>query len=134
MNVSRLSTLAAVSLTAGAIVLAGATPAAAAKGGGGDVRASGTCSAGSVWKAKAKPDNGRIELEVEIDTHRVGQSWAVGITDNTVRVFTGKRVTAAPSGSFSVELLTPNRAGTDSFVGTARNASTGETCVARVRL
>jgi hypothetical protein len=134
MQLSRLSSIAAISLTAGVLALASATPAAAAKGGHGDVRAAGTCSAGSVWKAKAKPDNGRIDLELEIDTRRIGQAWTVGITDNTVRVFTGKRVTAAPSGSFSIELLARNRAGVDTFVGTARNGSTGETCVARVRL
>lgn len=134
MQLSHLSGIAAIALTASVLALASATPAAAAKGGHGDVRTSGTCSAGSVWEAKAKPDNGRVELELEIDTHRVGQTWTVGITDNTVRVFSGKRVTAAPSGSFSIELLTRNRAGVDRFVATARNGSTGETCVARVRL
>lgn len=134
MQLSRVSSIAAISLTAGVLALAGATPAAAAKGGHGDVRAAGTCSAGSVWKAKAEPDDGRIELELEIDTHRVGQTWAVGITDNTVRVYSGKRVTAGPNGSFAIELLVPNRAGVDSIVGTARNATTGETCAARVRL
>ncbi|MET3806736.1 hypothetical protein ABIB25_003756 [Nakamurella sp. UYEF19] len=134
MNLSRLTSIAAISLAAGAFALASATPAAAKGGGAADVRASGHCSAGSVWKAKAKPDNGRIELEVEIDTNRVGQTWAVGITDNNVRVFSGSRITKAPSGSFAVDLLVPNRAGTDGFVGTARNSRTGETCVARVRL
>jgi hypothetical protein len=135
MQLSRVSSIAAISLTAGVFALASATPAAAAKGGShGDVRASGSCSAGSVWEAKVKPDNGRIDVELEIDTHRVGQTWAVGITDNRVRVFSAKRTTTAPSRSFSVELLVPNRAGIDSFVGTARNTTTGETCVARVRL
>lgn len=135
MNLSRLVGITAISLATGAFALAGAGPAAAkGGGGGGDVRASGHCSAASVWKLKAKPDNGRIDLELEIDTPRIGQAWAVGITDNRVRVFSGTRTTRAPSGSFTVELLAPNRAGADNFVGTARNTRTGETCTARVRL
>jgi hypothetical protein len=109
-------------------------PAASASGGVGDVRASGACSATSHWKLKAKPDNGRIQLELEIDTNRVGQTWAVRIADNSVGVFTGNRVTLAPSGSFTVRLLTANRAGVDHFVGTARNTLTGETCTAGVNL
>ncbi len=133
MNISRISTAFAIAGAAAAIAIAGAGP-AAAKGGAADVRATGSCSAGSVWKIKAKPDHSVLQVELEIDTRRVGQVWAVGITDNNVRVFSGNRTTAAPSGSFTVALRTANRAGTDSFVGTARNSRTGETCAARVRL
>ncbi|MEJ7649152.1 MAG: hypothetical protein WKF57_08985 [Nakamurella sp.] len=137
MNLSRLTGIATICLAAGAFALTSALPAAASHGGGGgagEVRASGHCSASSVWKLKAKPDNGRIELELEIDTPRNGQAWAVGITDNTVRIFSGTRTTQAPSGSFEVELRAANRAGADSFVGSARNTRTGQTCTARVRL
>lgn len=109
-------------------------PAASAKGGASEVRASGACSVASHWKMKAKPDNGRLQLELEIDSNRNGQTWAVRITDNGVLRFAGNRVTLAPSGSFGVRLLTPNRAGVDHFVGTARNTRTGETCTARVNI
>ncbi len=107
---------------------------ALAQGGGGDVRASGHCSAASTWKLKAKPDDGRIQIEMEVDSNRVGQKWAVSLTDNTVRVFSGNRVTVAPSGSFEVRVLAPNRTGTDTITGTARNLSTGERCTGVVRL
>ena len=63
---------------------------------------------------------------------RNGQIWTVAVRDNGVAVFSGRRVTKAPSGSFSVEFRTPNRAGADKFVGTARNTRTGEVCTARV--
>jgi hypothetical protein len=109
-------------------------PAASASGGGGGVRASGACSVASHWTMKAKPDNGRIELELEVDSNRIGQTWAVHIADNGVGVFTGNRVTRAPSGSFEVRKLTANRAGVDHFVGTAKNTRTGETCTAKVNL
>ena len=132
----RLTAVLGISAAAAVFAIAGAGPAAADHGGGGngDVRSSGSCSAGSSWKAKAKPDDGRIQLEIEVDSNRVGQTWTVGITDNANAIFTGNRVTTAPSGSFSVELRSANRAGTDHFVGVARNVATGETCTARVQL
>ncbi|MGS0685126.1 hypothetical protein ACVBEQ_08250 [Nakamurella sp. GG22] len=107
---------------------------ALAQGGSGDVRASGQCSAASTWKLKAKPDDGRLQIEMEVDSNRVGQKWAVSLTDNTVRIFAGNRVTTAPSGSFSVELRAANRAGSDRIVGTARNTVTGERCTGVVRI
>ena len=66
---------------------------------------------------KAKPDDGRIQLELEIDSNRVGQVWAVGITDNNVRVFSGNRVTTAPSGSIRPRVRTGD-SGTNSTIPT----------------
>lgn len=137
MNSRLWAAVLALPLTAAALLAT--APAASADsgsggGGGGDVRTSGPCSAQSDWKMKAKPDNGRIELEFEVDSNRVGQTWSVRITDNGVQIFSGNRVTQAPSGSFEVRRLTANRVGVDHFVGTARNAATGEVCTGRVNL
>ena len=107
-------------------------PSAQASGGSADVRANGSCSAASTWKLKAKPDNGRIDLEFEVDSNVNGQTWAVRIRDNGHLVFSGNRTTHAPSGSFTVDRLVTNRAGSDAFVGRATNATTGESCVGRV--
>jgi hypothetical protein len=93
---------------------------------------SGRCSKGSVWKIKAKPDNGRMEVEFQVDSNRNRQRWNVRLTDNRQLVFAGAKVTVAPSGSFSVERLTANRRGVDHFVGVATNPRTREVCVARV--
>lgn len=93
---------------------------------------SGRCSMGSHWEMKVKPDNGRMELELEVDTNRNRQVWTVRITDNRRAVFAGRKVTVAPSGSFEVRKLTTNRAGVDHFVGVARNVRTHEVCIARV--
>jgi hypothetical protein len=104
------------------------------KGGGGDVRASGSCSSGGTWKLKAKHDNARIEVEAEVDTNRVGQTWSWRITDNGVGVASGTARTVAPSGSFSVERLIANRAGTDRIALRATNAATGQVCSGTVSL
>ena len=53
----------------------------------------------------------------------------MAVNDNGVRVFTGRRTTRAPSGSFSLERRLTNRAGADRIVAVARNLRTGERCV-----
>lgn len=105
----------------------GVAPAAHAKGGDG-VEKRGACSASSDWKLKAKHDNGRIEVEFEVDSNRIGQTWNVRLSDNGQQFFAGTRRTVGPSGSFEVRRLTANRTGTDHIVGFARNARSGETC------
>ena len=107
---------------------------ASASGGDRGVERRGVCSAGATWKLGAKRDNGRIEVEFEVDSNRVGQTWAVRMTDNGVIVFNGSRRTVAPSGSFSVERLVTDRAGTDTFVAVATNPATGQRCSGSVRL
>jgi hypothetical protein len=97
---------------------------------GGDVTRSGACSARSIWKLKLAPRAGVIESEFEVDSNVNGQTWNARVSDNGVRVFTGKRTTIAPSGSFSLHLRTANRAGTDRFVAVASNPVGRETCTA----
>ena len=121
-------TLTAIALT-GALV-AGAAPAALAKGL--EVRKSGTCSQGATWKLKAKTDDGRLEVELEVDSNRAGQSWSWRLRDNGVLVRTGTATTLAPSGAFEVERRIPDRAGTDTITAHARHAASGQTCSARI--
>ena len=102
-----------------------APPAAA---GGPEVIREGACSGRSDWKLKLKEDNGRIEVEFEVDQNVVGRLWRVRIRQDGVLVFSGRRRTQAPSGSFEVRLLERNTAGTDRFVARARSLAGGETC------
>jgi hypothetical protein len=94
----------------------------------GDVIRRGACSGRSDWKLKLSEDNGRIEVEYEVDQNRVGDAWRVRVRHDRDLVFAGKRRTRAPSGSFSVRLLQRNRAGDDVFRGRAVNLRTGEIC------
>jgi hypothetical protein len=82
----------------------------------------------SDWKLKLSPENGRIEVEFEVDSNRVGQTWNVSMRHNGVLFFQGARVTQAPSGSFTVRRVVNNLAGDDRIVGRAVNARTGEVC------
>lgn len=126
-------------MTAAAImtapIVAMATPAFASGGGGGHgVTNSGACTNGGHFKLKAKHDDGRIQLEYEVDSNRAGQVWTVVLKDNGVTVFSGSRTTQAPSGSFTVARRIPNRAGLDNVVASAKNAKTGESCVAKASI
>lgn len=133
-----MSTRSRILLPIAALAVAGLTvtagPAQASGGGDTAVRKSGTCSSASTWKLKAKPDNSLLQIEFEVDSNRVGQTWNVRITDNGTRIFAGTRTTVAPSGSFTVSIRRPNLAGTDTIVARATNPATGETCRGSVTL
>ena len=93
-----------------------------------EVIRTGNCSAGSNWKLKANNEDGRIEVEFEVDQNRVGRRWRVTLVQNGRTVFSGIRRTLTPSGSFEVRRILPNRPGPDRITGRARALSGGETC------
>ncbi|MBO0844525.1 MAG: hypothetical protein J2P22_03815 [Nocardioides sp.] len=126
--------LAAFALTALVAPLGAIAPAHASHGGGGGVRNSGSCSKGAHWKLKAKHDDGRIEVEGEIDSNRSGQVWHWAMRHNGSVSAKGKATTHGASGSFSVQRRMSNLAGTDHFVFRAERAATGEVCRGRVSL
>jgi len=117
----------AVALAAVA-ALAFAVPAATAKEG--DVIRRGSCSGSSDWKLKLSPEDGRIEVELEVDQNQVGDRWRVRIRHDGELAFRGARRTSGPSGSFEVRIVEPDRSGLDQFRARARNVSTGEVCSA----
>ena len=126
-----LMTTAALTIGLTAPLLATATP-AFASGGGGGVRASGACTSGGHFELKAKHDDGKIEMEYQVDSNRAGQAWAVRITDNGTAVVSRHATTAAPSGSFTIRKVIANRPGTDKIH--ARATFQNHTCRGAVRL
>ncbi len=127
------SLVAAATLGAGSLALVGTAPAQA---GGSDYRVirTGACSGSAVWKLKAKADDGRIEVEFEVDSHRTGQVWAAALRRDGALVWHGHRTTRGASGSFSVERRISNSPGTDVIVGRAthgRQVCRGQVTFAR---
>ncbi|GIU97518.1 MAG: hypothetical protein KatS3mg013_1321 [Actinomycetota bacterium] len=110
------------------LALSAVTAAPLAQAKDGDVIRRGSCSGASTWKLKLSPEDGKIEVEFEVDQNVVGDVWRVKIFHDGELVFRGKRTTKAPSGSFEVRIVEPNRAGPDDFVAKARNLSTDEVC------
>ena len=117
-------TQAALALTATALV-GGVLVAGPADAKAGVVSKSGACSNGGTWKLKASPDNGKIQVEFEVNA-KSGQKWRVIVKDNGItRVDTTKTTVA---GAFHVNKLIPNLAGTDVITARARNLTTGSLC------
>ena len=117
------------------VLVAALTPVALAvpaHAGDDDVIRRGQCSGSATWKLKASPENGRIEVEGEIDTNRNGQLWRWRLLHNGSLTASGSKYTRAPSGSFEVRRVVVNLAGTDHLTFRARNPRTGQVCVARL--
>ena len=129
MSTSRITTVALAVAVALATVAAALTvaPRASAKDG---LRVSGTCTKGSTAKLKLSREDGRIEVEFEVDQNRNGVRWHVGLRRNGALVASTTARTRAPSGSFSVRRLIADGQGTDRVTAVARRAS-GERCTAR---
>jgi hypothetical protein len=130
-----ISTLAAPAPVA---LLLGAGPAVAgggdddhggdSSGGGNDDRVIrvGGCAGPADWKLKVKTDDGRLEVEGEVDSNRTGQAWAWTIRHNGSVSARGTARTTGRSGSFSVERTIVDLPGTDRLVFRAVHA--GQVC------
>ena len=123
MGITKI-TLAVVALVAALSVASTAS----AKGGGQTV--SGTCTAATTSKLKAKSDDGRLEVEFEVDSNIRGQAWKVVVQDNGSTFLHKTLKTKGPSGSFEAKARPADRAGPDAIQATATNAATGESCTA----
>jgi hypothetical protein len=116
MNNLAARTIAATALVAAfGAPIAFAGPASASHGGGSAIQSRGACVGGGAFKLQAKHDDGRIEVEYQVDTNRVGQVWHVRLADNRAIFFNGTARTTAPSGSFEIHKRTANRVGSDTI-------------------
>jgi hypothetical protein len=124
-----------VVLAAGIAAASSLALAAPATGGEGDreVRVRGTCTGAATSKLKLSEENGRIEVEFEVDQNVNGRRWRVTLKRNGVRVFRDIRTTRAPSGSFEVRKLVRDGSGRETITARARALSNGQLCTARAR-
>lgn len=97
-----------------------------------DARLEGNCAGGLSWKMEAKPDDGRIEIKVEIDTRRSGRRWSWVLKHNGSVSDRGTTRTRGSSGYFAVERLAVDVSGPDTF--RFRATRKAAVCVARVSL
>ena len=98
-----------------------------------DVIRRGSCRGSTDWKLKASPEDGRIEVEGEIDSNRNGQVWRWRIKHDGNLSARGRATTHAPSGSFEVRRLLVDTRGVDTIVFRAINTRSGEICRGSLR-
>jgi hypothetical protein len=99
-------------------------------GGGAAVTARGACPGADGWKLKAKHDDGRVEVEFEVDTDVAGQVWKVALTDNGASIFKGTRTTGLRG--LQVEVHPADRVGADRIHAVATRGT--HVCVGSVTL
>jgi hypothetical protein len=118
-----------VAATVAALALPATSP-----GSDNDKRRAGQCTGASTSKIKVKPDDGRLEVEFEVDQNKNNRKWRVKIKDDSTVVVRDTVRTRVPSGSFSFERRIADRRGTHRIKGVARNKRSGERCTAKVRI
>ncbi len=69
-------------------------------------------------------------MDFEVDQNRNGVAWTYGLSRNGTTVATGRRVTHAPSGSFTARRVIANSTGPDR-IGVRATRAGGEVCTAR---
>ena len=121
-----ITTKIGASLAAGALADGLLAPTAATAGGRQEIR-TGNCTFGN-WKLKVSPEDGRLEVEYEIDVNRAGQRWRVALFHGGTRMHRGVHVTRGRSGSFTVRDLARNTAGGDRFRARAIRFGGGQRC------
>jgi hypothetical protein len=110
---------------AAALALAAAPPAVANEG---DVDETGQCSQFGRYDLKLSPQNGRIEVEFEVDVNRRGQRYRVRLFQDGRRVERGVHTTRGPSGSFTVRAVRPDSASADRIRARAVRVGGGNSC------
>jgi len=133
MNTKRGLPVKATLLATAALLAVPAVAAPAHAKGGDAVRNTADCASGTI-KVKAKADDGKLEVEGEVDTNRVGQEWNWSIRRDGDVVRRGTGTTAGASGSFSVNRRIGNPAGQDTIRFRAVRAATGKVCSVSVTL
>lgn len=93
----------------------------------GDVLVRGTCTSSTTSKLKLSQEDGRIEVEFEVDQNRNGVRWSVVLRRPTTVLVRTTRVTRAPSGSFELRRVVADLAGRDRITARATSPS-GEVC------
>jgi hypothetical protein len=116
-----------IAALSGLVLTFTAAPLAVAKDG--DVLVRGTCTGSTTSKLKLSEENGRIEVEFEVDQNRNGVRWNVAIFRNGNRVARMTKVTAGRSGSFEARALLADGAGRETVRARATRAS-GAVCAA----
>jgi hypothetical protein len=116
-----------IGLLACAVLALTASPASAKDG---DVLRAGKCTGGITSKIKLSEENGRIEVEFEVDQNRNGVRWTISLTRNGARFARLVRTTRPPSGSFEARALARNGAGAEVIRGRAVSPS-GAVCTAQ---
>jgi len=119
----------AVAAVVGAAALSAPVSASA---GGRVVERTGGCAGAGTWTMKVTTQNrGGLQAEFELDVNRARQRWQVRFAHDGRMVANLVRATRAPSGAFTVRVVTRNGPGVDRFSVRAQQMNGPNSCRAR---
>lgn len=131
MNVSSVPRKTAL-IVAGGIAAAGVSVPVLAGTAFADTERHGSCSQGKArYDFDVDKDDGRFEVDLEVDSNRRGQKWRLRLFHDGERVFSDVRTTDR-EGEAEYERNRPNTVGRDTFRARARNLGNGEVCSVRI--
>ena len=107
-----------------------ATPAVAQpspNGGAGTIVTTGVCDAGSTWTVSGRSRFLRVVVVARVDTDTPRQRWVLRLKQNQRNVVAKSRK-STKRGVVKVKGRVRNQPGPDTFMFTARNRTTAETC------
>jgi hypothetical protein len=87
----------------------------------------GSCTRSSDWELELEREHGRIEVKVDVDTHRVGRAWRIRIWHDGVETTNVVRDTDR-QGDIAVDRTRGDHRGTDWFRFRAVDLVNGEVC------
>jgi hypothetical protein len=88
----------------------------------------GHCSGAADWEIEVYHEDGRVEVEFEVDHSRSGATWTWTMKNDGYQFAHGKATIKSHRDSFSVSRLSANGPGHDHIVVRAVNAATGQVC------
>lgn len=97
----------------------------------GDIIKRANCPGSAKSKLKASPENGRIEVEYEIDDAVAGERWQIILKKGNRRIFKGVR-TVNKAREIHLRKVIRNEPGTERISAKARNLDTGGRCGIRL--
>lgn len=97
-----------------------------------EVRVRGTCSPGRSSELRVRADDGRLRVELRVDSRRRGEPWTV-IVVHERRIAVRVKASTGTSRSLRVRARLPDLFGTDTVVARATGPG-GAVCRASARL
>lgn len=97
------------------------------------VETTGSCTKAASARLRLRAKEGRIRVELEVDSSRSGVVWRVVVLHERNVVFQGSARTTAPSGSFELRRSVQDWWGTEQITARATSRA-GEVCRASARI
>jgi hypothetical protein len=121
----------ALAIGAVATVVVVGAPLAFSAAASADTEKRGSCSSGARYDYEVEKDDGRFEVNFEVDSNRTNEQWRIQLWQDGKRYYSAVRTTDH-EGEADAEQNRPNTRGKDHFKARAVSLSSGEVCTVKI--